>query len=215
MSYDNECKITYMGSGSQHNENPDAIATIEAALAALRRQQHPGRGGHGGRGPGPLGEPGHHDGAPADNHDRHGPFGHGGPGHRPWGDGPPPWMHRGGPHGRPIGGAARIRLLAVLLAADGTGMSISQIAEAVGVDQPRASRLVNESAERGLVNRAVDPADARRSVVTLTAAGRGLFEKISESNRSAVTQALAGFSAEETAQFAALLSRFVRAWPAD
>jgi DNA-binding MarR family transcriptional regulator len=88
-------------------------------------------------------------------------------------------------------------------------MGISEIADAIGVDQPRASRLVNEAVERGLVTRRADERDARRSVVELSAAGRALLHSAHVNRRTAVTDALAGFSAEEVATFSALLSRFV------
>jgi DNA-binding MarR family transcriptional regulator len=89
------------------------------------------------------------------------------------------------------------------------GLSVSEIADAVGVDQPRASRLVGDAAERGLVTRRPDERDARRSVVQLTDAGRALLESAESRRRSAVADALAGFTPEETATFAALLARFV------
>jgi DNA-binding MarR family transcriptional regulator len=92
-------------------------------------------------------------------------------------------------------------------------LGISEVAAAIGVDQPRASRLVNDAAERGLVDRAVDPRDARRSVVTITEAGRAALEAARSSRRSAVTEALTGFTDAEREQFAQLLSRFAAAWP--
>ena len=92
-------------------------------------------------------------------------------------------------------------------------MGISEIAEAIHVDQPRASRLVNEAAERGLVTRRADDRDARRSVVELSDAGRRLLESAHATRRSAVTTALSGFTPEEVSTFSALLARFVEAWP--
>jgi DNA-binding MarR family transcriptional regulator len=109
-----------------------------------------------------------------------------------------------------LGGAARLRLLSALAERD--GLSVSDIAESIGVDQPRASRLVNDSAERGLVTRTSDGRDARRSVVQLTDAGRAMLQTATDSRRTAVTEALAGFSAEETATFADLLTRFTAVW---
>jgi DNA-binding MarR family transcriptional regulator len=114
-----------------------------------------------------------------------------------------------GPHDR-FGGAARFRLLGALRERD--GMSVSEIAEMVGVDQPRASRLVNESAERGLVTRRADEKDARRSVVEITAAGRAMLDTANASRRSAVQDAVAGFTPDERATFADLLTRFVAGW---
>jgi DNA-binding MarR family transcriptional regulator len=162
------------------------VAAIEAAMLTMRRGAR--------RGPAGM-----HDGPPWAG------------GHRaPWGDGPPPMRMRAHGHDHSLGGAARFRLLEVLLRADpATRMGISEIAEAIGVDQPRASRLVNEAVERGLATRRADERDARRSVVELSAAGRSMLESAHANRRTAVTDALAGFSAEEVATFSALLARFV------
>jgi DNA-binding MarR family transcriptional regulator len=111
-------------------------------------------------------------------------------------------------------GGARIRLLEFLAAAaPDASVGISEIAELIGVDQPRASRLVADSVGRGFVSREVDPRDARKSVISITDAGRAMLDQIRTGRRSAVTDALAGFSDEETAQLAALLTRFVQGLP--
>ncbi|MDH6182476.1 DNA-binding MarR family transcriptional regulator [Microbacteriaceae bacterium SG_E_30_P1] len=107
---------------------------------------------------------------------------------------------------------ARIRLLEALAGAEAR-WGISEIADAIGVDQPRASRLVADAASRGLVTRDVDPKDARKSVVAITDAGRELLTQVHAGRRSAVEQALADFTAEDAATLAALLSRFAAAWP--
>lgn len=114
------------------------------------------------------------------------------------------------PPDRSLGGAARFRLLDALEPGPRT---VTDLAEATGVDQPRASRLVAEAADRGLVRRGVDPGDARRAIVELTAAGRAFLSAAHGSRRQAVQTALAGFSPAEAARFAALLERFVAAWP--
>ena len=129
-----------------------------------------------------------------------------------------PRGHRGGPgggaagHDRSLGGAARFRMLDALEAGSRT---VSEIAGSVGVDQPRASRLVAEAADRGLIRRTVDPRDARRAVVELTPSGRTFLQSAHQTRRSAVESALAGFSPEDRARFAELLDRFVAAWPRD
>lgn len=114
------------------------------------------------------------------------------------------------PHDRSLGGAARFRMLDALEAGPRT---VSEIAAATGVDQPRASRLVADAAERGFVRREVDPRDARRAVVELTSGGREFLSAAHATRRSAVETALGGFSPDEREQFAALLQRFVAAWP--
>jgi len=118
-------------------------------------------------------------------------------------------------HDRGLGGAALFRMLEALLEAERAEkrMGVSEVAESIGVDQPRASRLVNAAADRGLVTRRADERDARRSVVALTPSGKEHLTHAHETRRSAVTDAVAGFTPDETEQFAALLTRFVAAWP--
>lgn len=176
-------------------ERQDPVAAIEAAVVALRHAR-PHRGGGWMHGGGPRGS-------------------HGGP---PWAhgaqqsDGPAHLEHmpmlrgRRGPGDHTLGGAARFRLLDALRTRN--GQSVSEIAESIGVDQPRASRLVNDSAERGLVTRRADDRDARRSVVELTDAGRAMLANANATRRSAVTDALSGFTPEEVATLATLLTRF-------
>ena len=220
----------------------DPVAEIESALAQLRLAQRHGRGprggapfggfpgggtdpGQGGHGHGGHGHGGHDPGAHLGRGRWPRGGGHGDPGEH---DGPEPHgLHErpgfgrsrghgsmGGPHARRLGdalGAARFRLLERLVQGSA---SISELADAIGVDQPRASRLVADAAAHGFVERTPDPADARRTVVQLSASGREFLASMKDSRRSAVTSALDGFTDDETATFAALLSRFVAAWPA-
>lgn len=156
-------------------------------------------------------------------------------GQGPW-PGPGPWPishhHGGGPrgpgprfggaahehrgrHDGSLGRAARFRMLDALEAAEreGRALTISMIGEAIGVDQPRASRLVQEASDAGLVRRTADPADARRSIIELTTAGRAQIADVRSARRSAVEDALAGFTPEEAHTFAQLFIKFVGAWP--
>jgi DNA-binding MarR family transcriptional regulator len=132
----------------------------------------------------------------------------------PFGDSARPGPGRRGRDGS-LGRIARIRMLEALAAADAEGrqLSVSSLAAAIGVDQPRASRLVQESVDRGLVRRVPDPSDARRALIQLTTAGRSQLNEAREHRRSAVETALASFTAEEARTFAELFDRFVRAWP--
>ncbi len=114
-----------------------------------------------------------------------------------------------------LGRIARVRMLEALEAADARGdhLSVSTLAASIGVDQPRASRLVQDGVERGMVRRVPDPSDARRALIELTAAGRRQLEELRSHRRSAVEAALAEFTPEEARTFAELFDRFVRAWP--
>ena len=174
-----------------------------------------GNSGHGGPA---HGEPTH--ARPTHGDDAHetphgwgprGPWG-GFPG--PFGDSARPGPGRRGRDGS-LGRIARFRMLEALAAAETEDrqLSVSSLAAAIGVDQPRASRLVQEGVERGLVRRVPDPSDARRALLQLTAAGRSQLGEVQNHRRSAVEAALASFTPEEARTFAELFDRFVRAWP--
>ncbi|MFF2495494.1 MarR family winged helix-turn-helix transcriptional regulator [Agromyces sp. NPDC058064] len=189
------------GSGGAGGSDP--IAAVEAALVAMRRDQGRRR----------LQHRAEH-GAPHPGHRPHGDH-HGHHDHRelhePDASGAGRRRGRGGPG---LAQAARFRLLDALEAAP-QPPSVGQLAEAIGVDQPRASRLVQAAVEAGHARREVDPADARRSAIVLTDAGRRVLAGARDTRRGAVESALAGFTPEEAAEFARLLTRFVAAWPRD
>ncbi len=111
--------------------------------------------------------------------------------------------------------AARFRYLDALDALDGaeTGRAISEVARAIGVDRPRASRLTSELLDGGLVERRPAPDDSRYVLVRLTARGRAVVDEARLARRTTVGEALAGFTADESRAFAELLGRFVAAWP--
>lgn len=207
--------MTYMNDGRQvpPGERPaagggdagasDPVGAVEAALVAMRRDQGrrrlQRRGEHGGP---------HHGHGAHDEHHGHHDHDHD---HEPDAAGRPQRRGRGGAG---LAQAARFRLLDALEAAP-QPPSVGQLAEAIGVDQPRASRLVQAAVEAGHARREVDPADARRSAIVLTAAGRRVLAGARDTRRGAVETALAGFTPEESAEFARLLTRFVAAWPRD
>ena len=179
----------------QPSDDPADI--IAAALARLRGRRMP-------RPPWDAGPGGHVRG-----HDH----GHGEPG---WGRGGP---HHGRGYGGPpwggaarIGGPARLRMLEALAAASHP-LSVGEVADAVGVDQPRASRLVQQAVQMGLVQREADPDDARRTRVALTDAGTGLLRGFRGERREAIDTALATFTDGERADLARLLGKLADAWP--
>lgn len=134
-----------------------------------------------------------------EGHHHHGPFARGGM---------PPWA---GPQGRP-GGPALVRLLEAVAGAPDP-LSVSEIGEAIGVDQPRASRLVQQGVAHGLLRREVDPEDARRTRIALTEQGTALARGFRGQRREAVTQALAALTPAEQAELARLLTKFADGWP--
>lgn len=89
---------------------------------------------------------------------------------------------------------------------------MSELAKRIGVDQPRASRLVQALVEEGHVRREVDPDDARRANIVLTDAGRAAVVEARGARVSAVDRALADFTPAEQEQLATLLARLADAW---
>jgi DNA-binding MarR family transcriptional regulator len=69
------------------------------------------------------------------------------------------------------------RVKALLWLAEGP-LSLSGIAEAVGVDAPYATLIVDTLEARGLVERRSDPADRRRKLVSLTSEGKEAVTRV-------------------------------------
>lgn len=99
------------------------------------------------------------------------------------------------------------------LAASKDPLSVSALGEAIGVDQPRASRLVQQGVARGHVQREVDPDDARRTRIALTAEGRAISKGVRGQRREILDQALDGFTEQERAELARLLAKLADNWP--
>jgi DNA-binding MarR family transcriptional regulator len=114
----------------------------------------------------------------------------------------------------PAAEAAVFQVLDALEAAAdaGRGMTVTAVADALGVDQPRASRLVAQAIDARLVRRGADPNDGRRSLLTLTTRGRKVLAAAHRTRRAAVEAALAGWSPEDRDAFARLFGAFVSGW---
>ena len=122
--------------------------------------------------------------------------------------GPPPWA--GGARGR-LGGPALVRMLDALATAS-EPLSVSALGEAIGVDQPRASRLVQQGVQRGLVQREADPDDARRTRIALTDEGRRIARGMRGERREALSKALESFTEDEKSELARLLDKLADNW---
>ena len=112
-------------------------------------------------------------------------------------------------------GAADDTLQPVLDAVEGADgpVGVGEIAEAIGVDQPRASKLVAAAVGAGLLRRQADQADGRRAWLVLTDAGTERLARVHAFRREVFATAMAGWSEAEQATFAELLTRFVAALP--
>ncbi|WP_314428402.1 MarR family winged helix-turn-helix transcriptional regulator [uncultured Microbacterium sp.] len=176
----------------------DPTEAIARALSRLRGRRP------GGRGPRGMGAPHGWHGGPHPDHFEQPTHGHGHPVH----PGMPPWASD--PSGR-FGGPARMRMLEALAAASAP-LSVSDLGAAIGVDQPRASRLVQQGVAHGFVRREADPDDARRTRIALTDEGRKIARGMRGERREALGKALAAFTDDEREQLATLLSKLADNW---
>ncbi|MBL1099807.1 MarR family winged helix-turn-helix transcriptional regulator [Streptomyces coffeae] len=111
------------------------------------------------------------------------------------------------------GGDAAFDVLDAIEAAEqsGTPATVSDIAAALAVDQPRASKLVAGAVDAGLVRREADQADGRRTLLVRTEAGRALTEEVRRFRRSVFAEAMEEWPEADRAAFARLLTNFVDA----
>ncbi|MFI1622537.1 MarR family winged helix-turn-helix transcriptional regulator [Streptomyces lydicus] len=115
-----------------------------------------------------------------------------------------------GVEGAPAGGA-EFDVLDVVEAAEEAGepVGVRGVAEALRVDQPRASRLVASAVAAGWVERRAHRTDGRRAPLAVTSEGRAVLEQAHGFRRAAVEQVTAEWSEDELAVFARLFTRFV------
>lgn len=102
-------------------------------------------------------------------------------------------------------------VLDVVEAAERSGVqaTVSSVASALHVDQPRASKLVTSAVDAGLVSRVADRADGRRVLLVRTPRGRTTSAELHRARQAACATAMADWSEDERVVFADLLTRFV------
>lgn len=101
--------------------------------------------------------------------------------------------------------STHFRLLAALEEAGAT--SQAELGRSTGIDRSDVTAAVNDLEDRKLVGRAVDPADRRRNIVTLTRAGLKRLEELDRLLTGIQEQVLAPLSATDRRQLVALLKR--------
>lgn len=99
---------------------------------------------------------------------------------------------------------------AMLAALDEFGPSSqADLGRCTAIDRSDVAAAVNTLVERGFVRRTRDPADGRRNVVTLAAAGKDHLEHLSDLLAEAQAELLRALSATESRTVIELLSRVV------
>jgi DNA-binding MarR family transcriptional regulator len=77
--------------------------------------------------------------------------------------------------------------------------SVGQVAEALNVQLPTASHLVERLVQGGFAERAEDPNDRRRTLVRLTGQGETLVARLRQGNRGQMQAWLSQMTAEDLA----------------
>lgn len=89
-------------------------------------------------------------------------------------------------------------------------LSARAVAARTAMDKVRVSRAVARLVRRGHVRRRIDPADRRRSLLSLTTAGATVYHRIVPLARGTERDLLAGLDAGERAALDRLLTRLQR-----
>jgi len=102
-------------------------------------------------------------------------------------------------------------LLDALEQADALGVpaTVGALARLLGLDQSRASKIASVAIEFGLVRRAADQSDGRRSLLRLTRAGEKQLAQAHKMRQAVFETAMADWSQRQRAEFARLLTKFV------
>src|SRR5215472_3631451 len=91
----------------------------------------------------------------------------------------------------------------------GNEPSVGMVAEQLGVDPSRASRMVADAVGGGYVRRVASQADGSRTCLELTDAGRKLLKTTSSFRRRVFSKVMASWSESECVEFARLLAKFI------
>jgi len=97
------------------------------------------------------------------------------------------------------------RVLATLH--DGEPLTVSQLAHEVLSKQPTVTKLVQRMADQGWVTLLADPADQRRTLVSVTAVGRRLVKPLVTKARAHETAMLSALAVSEKTALKKLLTK--------
>lgn len=97
------------------------------------------------------------------------------------------------------------RLIAVI--AEGAGMTQQALGRATRMDKVTVSRAALALADRGLVERRPNPDDQRSHLLSLTHAGRALYDQVAPKALEMEQRIFGAFDHAELADFVAMLDR--------
>jgi DNA-binding MarR family transcriptional regulator len=100
----------------------------------------------------------------------------------------------------------QVRALVVLRSR--SALSLGELARAIGIHLPRASRLCDRLVSQGLVDRTDDPANRRQLLLRLTAAGRDVVDEVMRQRAEAIRPVLARMAPASRQNLVASLGDF-------
>lgn len=92
------------------------------------------------------------------------------------------------------------------------GAMVGTIAQAMRIDPSRASRLVSQMVEAGLLGRVASPDDGRISLVVRTELGQRLHQEMRDVKRRMIRAAVSDWTPDEIETFATQFERFIGQW---
>lgn len=96
--------------------------------------------------------------------------------------------------------------------AQAQGITVGAVATAIRIDPSRASRLVSQMVDRGLLARVASPEDARSSLLVRTDLGERLHQEMRKIKMQLIHGSLDGWTDAEIETFAILFDRFIGNW---
>jgi len=94
---------------------------------------------------------------------------------------------------------------------DSEPLTVSRLAREVLSKQPTVTKLVQRMCEQGWLRLQADPQDQRRTLVTVTAAGRRIARPLVQQARAHEASVLSALGARETIALKSLLAKLARA----
>ncbi|MFE9746855.1 MarR family winged helix-turn-helix transcriptional regulator [Saccharothrix saharensis] len=91
---------------------------------------------------------------------------------------------------------------------DSEGVTVGLVADRIGLDPSRASRMVGSAIQAGYLERVASQTDGRRIQLRLTEEGADLARRAHRFRQSFLGQAIAHWSDHDRAELARLFSRF-------
>lgn len=125
------------------------------------------------------------------------------------------WQHTAGDERRIEPQLLHVQLLEAIDAAAARGaVSVSQVADELGLDRSGASRMISVAVSAGHVERRSAEDDARRAEVAMTRRGRALLGAARTWQQAAFERMLADWSRADVQRFSSYLERLAQqTWP--